>query len=155
MPAARLTCCENSIPGETPFCENGRETVVEVVMRIAIPIFGTRISPRFDCALSFGMFDAEGKRIIESRTISCEGWRDIERVSKLKDLGVDALICGGLPNHLLGILTNSGIKVVPWIAGNVDEALALFLQNRLDPGMILCPGRGQGRRCRRGIKSRE
>ena len=124
-------------------------------MRIAIPVFGNRISPRFDFAPCFGLFDVEGKRVTESRTISCEGWRDIERVSKLKDLGVDTLICGGLPNYLLGILTNSGIQVIPWVAGNADEALSLFLKERLDPGMIICPGRGKGRRCRRGIKPQD
>lgn len=124
-------------------------------MRIAIPVFGNRISPRFDFAPLFGLYDTEGEKIIGSRNISCDGWGDVERATRLKELEVDTLICGGVPNYLLGILTNSGIKVVPWIAGTVDEALALFLQNRLDPGMILCPGRGRGQRCRRIIKSQD
>jgi predicted Fe-Mo cluster-binding NifX family protein len=124
-------------------------------MRIAVSVFGKRISPRFDFAPAFGLFDTEGKKIIESRNISCDGWGDAERVSRLKELEVDTLICGSLPNYLLGILTNSGIKVIPWIAGNADEALSLFLLNRLDRGMVLCPGRGMGPRCRRSPKSRE
>ena len=123
-------------------------------MRIAISVFGSRISPRFDFAPYFRLFDTEGKKIIASKDVCCEGWGDIERVSKLKDMGTNTVICGGLPNYLLGILQNGGIKVIPWIAGNADEALTLFLHNRLNQGMILCPGRGQGRRCGRGAKSR-
>jgi predicted Fe-Mo cluster-binding NifX family protein len=122
-------------------------------MKIAISVFGNRISPRFDFAPAFGLFETEGTTIIESMNISCAGWGDVERASRLKELGVDTLICGGLPNYLLGILTNSGIKVIPWIAGNADEVLSLFLHNRLNKRMILCPGRGRGRRCGRGAKS--
>ena len=55
-----------------------------------------RISPRFDFAPGFGLYDIEGERITGSRNISCEGWSDSERVSQLKAFGVDTLICGGL-----------------------------------------------------------
>ena len=122
-------------------------------MRIAIPVFGNRISPRFDFALEFGLFETVGKIIMDRKDISCEGWGDGERVSRLKNLGVDALICGGLPKHLRDALADSGIRVIPWIAGNAGEALALFLEERLDPGMVICSGRGKGRRCGREIKS--
>ena len=122
-------------------------------MKIAIPTFGTRISPRFDYAPGLVLFDIEGKKITESVQFSCEGWRDIQRVSKLMDAKVDTLICGALPNFLLDMLINSGIRVIPWIAGDTDEALSLFLQGRLEQGMTICPGRGKGRRCRRRTKA--
>ena len=120
-------------------------------MKIAIPTFGTRISPRFDHAPGCALFDIEGDKITGSTQLSCTGWRDIERVSRLIDAKVDVLICGALPNFLLGILTNNGIRVIPWIAGNTAEALSLFLQGRLEQGMVVCSGRKRGLRCRRGI----
>jgi predicted Fe-Mo cluster-binding NifX family protein len=116
-------------------------------MRIAIPIFGNRISPRFDFAPHLGLFDTEGKKVIASRDVCCDGWGDVERISRLKDLGINTLICGGLPDHLLGILTTYEIRVIPWIAGNADEALELFLQGRLKQGMVICTERGRKRRC--------
>jgi predicted Fe-Mo cluster-binding NifX family protein len=118
-------------------------------MKIAIPLFTDRISPRFDFSPTLGVFNIEGKKIIDSREISCEGWHEIERVSRLRELGVDTLICGGLPNHLLDLLTHNGIRVIPWIAGNANEVMELFLQGRLSPGMTICPrGRGRRRFCR-------
>jgi predicted Fe-Mo cluster-binding NifX family protein len=123
------------------------------VMKIAIPVFEDRISPRFDFAPGFGLYDIEGERITASREISCEGWSDGERVSRLKGFGIDTLICGGLPGFLENTLTNSGIRVIPWVAGNVRDVLSLFLRGGLNSGMVICAGRGKGRRCKRGIKT--
>ncbi len=121
------------------------------VMKIAIPVFENRISPRFDCAPGFRLCEVEGDKITGVREISCQGFNDNERVSQLKDLGVDTLICGGLPNYLLGILTDNGINVIPWIAGDMSEALTLFLRGQLNSGMVICPGRKRNR-CKRGIR---
>ena len=119
-------------------------------MKIAIPLFIDRISPRFDFAPMLVLFRVEKEKIVESREISCEGWNDMERVTRLRELGVDTLICGGLPNHFLGLLNHNGIKVIPWVAGDANEALTLFLQGRLSSGMALCPEKERrGRFCRR------
>ena len=121
-------------------------------MKIAIPIFENRISPRFDCAPALVLYDITGQRAVGRKEISCEGWNDMERVSQLKGLGVDTLICGGLPSHLLGNLMNKGIKVIPWVAGSASVALDLFLRGRLDSGMVICRGRGKRYHCKRGMK---
>lgn len=118
-------------------------------MKIAIPVFENRISPRFDFAPGFGLYDIEGERITGSREISCEGWSDSDRVSKLRGFGIDILICGGLPGYLQSILTSSGIKVIPWVAGDVNDVLSLFLRGQLNSGMVICSGRGKRRRCKR------
>jgi predicted Fe-Mo cluster-binding NifX family protein len=111
-------------------------------MKIAIPVFENRISPRFDFAPTFLLFNIVGERVTEWKEISCEGNEGIQRISQLKDLGVDTLICGGLPSYLLDLLNNRGIKVIPWISGNASEALVLFLQGRLNSGMV-CSGKGR------------
>jgi predicted Fe-Mo cluster-binding NifX family protein len=120
-------------------------------MKIAIPVFENRISPRFDCAPALVLYDIAGERAVGQKEISCEGWNDKERVSQLKGMGVDTLICGGLPNYLLSVLTNIGIKVIPWVAGDTSEALTLFLRGQLDSGTVISTGRKR-RRCTRGIK---
>ncbi len=125
-------------------------------MRIAIPVFGKRISPRFDFAPMLALFDVDGKKIAESRMVSCEGWRELERVSKLKDLAIDALICGGMPHHLLDAFAGSGIRVIPWVAGDAAEALSLFVEGRLDQGMVVCSRKGRDKGiCRRAHGDRK
>jgi predicted Fe-Mo cluster-binding NifX family protein len=120
------------------------------VVKVAIPVFENRISPRFDCAPALVLYDIAGERAVGQKEISCEGWNDTERVSQLKGLEVDTLICGGLPNYMLSVLTKSGIKVIPWVAGDTGEALTLFLRGQLNSGTVICPGRKR-RRCKRGI----
>jgi predicted Fe-Mo cluster-binding NifX family protein len=120
-------------------------------MKIAIPVFENRISPRFDCAPGVRLCEVEGDKITVMSEISCRGFNDNERVSQLKDLEVDTLICGGLPTYLLGILKNIGINVIPWVAGDTGEALKLFLRGRLNSGMVICQV-GKKSRCKRGIK---
>jgi predicted Fe-Mo cluster-binding NifX family protein len=122
------------------------------VMKIVIPVFESRISPRFDCAPGFRLYEMEGDRITGIREISCEGWNDMDRVSRLKVLGIDTLICGGIPDYLLSILKNNGINVIPWVAGDNSEVLTVFLQGRLNSGTVICQGRKRRRCCKRGIK---
>lgn len=118
-------------------------------MKIAIPVFGRRISPRFDFAPAFGVFDIREKKIADRREVACEGWGDEERILLLRNLGVETMICGGLPERLRAILVNVGIQVIPWIAGCANDALALYLQGKLEPGAIVCSRRGaaRGGRC--------
>lgn len=112
-------------------------------MKIAIPLFGTRISPRFDCAPGLLLIttDSKGKDIIEKNEIIFINNNYIERINQLKSSGVDVVICGGISNDMLELLKGQNIKVIPWVTGESQDALSLFLQRRLVPGTILCPGR--------------
>jgi len=112
-------------------------------MRVAIPVFENRISPRFDFAPGFSFYDIEGKRVSRSGEVSCEGWSESERASRLKGLGVDTVICGGLPGYMYNILTAGGIRVIPWVAGDVMDALSLFVRGQLNIGAVISPGRGK------------
>ncbi|HMK49732.1 MAG TPA: NifB/NifX family molybdenum-iron cluster-binding protein [Thermodesulfovibrionales bacterium] len=121
-------------------------------VRVAMPVFENRISPRFDCAPTLVLCDVAGQRVTDRKEIFCEGWSDIERISKLKEMKVDTLICGGLPSHLQGILKNNGVNIIPWVAGNSDEIMKTFLQGKLNPGMVIGPEKGKKERCKKDIK---
>jgi len=121
-------------------------------LRIAIPTFDMRISPRFDHAPGCTLVDIEGDKIISTSYMTCEGWRDIDRVSRLIEAKVDVLICGALPHFLLSVLLDNNIRVIPWVAGEIQEALSLFIQGRLKQGMALCAGKG--RRCNKRLTMR-
>ncbi len=106
-------------------------------MRVAIPVFRDRISPRFDFTPEFGLYDIEGETVTGSSHISCEGWNECERASRLKGFGVATVICGGLPRYLHDILIDSGITVIPWVAGDVRDALSLFIRGELNTGSVI------------------
>ncbi len=123
-------------------------------MKIAIPLFDERISPRFDCAPSVLLITAEdhGKRIMETHTVVLQDSTYIERINRLKKLGADVVICGGISTDMQDLLQAKEITVIPWVTGNARDALQLFLEGGLAPGTMLCPGRRprRWRLCRQG-----
>jgi predicted Fe-Mo cluster-binding NifX family protein len=118
-------------------------------MKVAIPIFGPRVSPRFDYAPGLLLFNLEDGKLVGSEKFSLQTWDRLQRLQKLKELGVQALICGGIDGNSAKILSDYGIRVIAWVAGEADEAMRCFLQGKLRPGVELCP------RCPRGRRSRQ
>jgi predicted Fe-Mo cluster-binding NifX family protein len=86
----------------------------------------------------------EDGKVVESEKFSLQAWDRLQRLQKLHDLGVQTLICGGIDGHSARILSDSGIRVIAWVAGEAEEAMRCFLRGKLRPGVELCP------RCRRG-----
>jgi predicted Fe-Mo cluster-binding NifX family protein len=99
-------------------------------MRIAISTFNGKISPRFDVAPGLRLYEIKERKITSEKEISCEGWNDMERVHRLKELGVEILVCGGIPNYLCETLLNNNINVFPWVTGDVQDVLKKFLRKK-------------------------
>jgi predicted Fe-Mo cluster-binding NifX family protein len=112
-------------------------------MRIAIPLFGTRISPRFDGASDVMLVwcGCPQDRPLRRHVVTLEGTDVIERIHQLAGLAVDLVICGGISNEESARLHAAGIDVIPWVTGDVREVLKLFRQGRLKTGMIVSPGK--------------
>ena len=113
-------------------------------MKIAIPLFDERVSPRFDCARSFLLAVAENGRAIEREEIPAAVWSPLERVEVLKELGVDTLICGGIDEVSSRRLILRHVKIYSWVTGLAEEALQSLLKGELKPRAMVGPG---GRCC--------
>jgi predicted Fe-Mo cluster-binding NifX family protein len=61
----------------------------------------------------------------------------LDRVRLLRDQKVDSLICGGTQTFYEDMLEASGIKVISWVSGFVEELLALHLRGELVSGTEL------------------
>jgi predicted Fe-Mo cluster-binding NifX family protein len=115
-------------------------------MKIAIPVFHTKISPRFDQTQGFVLLETEDARVIARERLSTKGWAVIDKMKQLVDLGVDTLICGGIDRASLQYLSFNGVKTYSWVTGEVEDAVACFLDNRMKPGIILgARGKMKGR----------
>ena len=106
-------------------------------MKIAIPLFGTRISPRFDYTRSFLLVRVENGEIIERQELSVEDWTPPTRVRKLSELGIDTLICGCIDRASAQQLSSNGVRIYSWVTGEACDALRCFIQGRLK---LLLPG---------------
>jgi len=106
-------------------------------MKLAIPVFHTKISPRFDQAQGFVLLETNHSEVIAREEMATRGWTEIDKMTQLVDLGIETLICGGIDRSSLQYLSFNGVHVYSWVTGEVDDAVACFLDNRMKPGIIL------------------
>ena len=119
-------------------------------MKIAIPMWGGRISPVFDVARRILVVDVQDstERVRYEETLY--ETQLPARARRLAALGVDVLICGAVSQALESMVLSQGIRVIPQICGEVKEVLQASLSGRLQQTAFLMPGcRGQRRRIRR------
>ncbi len=72
--------------------------------------------------------------MVEKAGFALQSREALDRVRLLRDQGVGALICGGLRSSFEDLLRASGIQVLSWVSGSVEELLELFIEGRLVPG---------------------
>jgi len=117
-------------------------------MRIAIPLFNNRVSPRFDFASRLLLATVEGDAVIQKEELALQGYDLFQRSALLKELSVDTLICGGIQCFISRDLRFSNVEVISPIAGDAEEALEGFLHGTLNPlaaPFPPAPGCRQGR----------
>jgi len=105
-------------------------------MRVALPIWNGRVSPVFDVAEHFSVFDVQDGVIKDRSThnVEKEG-----RVVTLWKLGVDVVICGAVSRQLEAALWVAGIDVISEICGPVDMVIRTFLRGALSEGTYFSP----------------
>jgi len=124
-------------------------------MRIAVTIWNNRISPVFDVAQNLLMINLDSGEETARHNISLAGLSPPLKVETLKKNNVEVVLCGAISESYLRLLTTSGIRVEPWISGNIEEVIQAVLQNRLSdpcyrmPGCYRFRGRGMHHRDRR------
>jgi len=119
-------------------------------MRVAIPFWNDRVSPVFDASRRLVVVDVEDglERARHQETLQEEF--PTRRARQLAQLGVNVLICGAISRPLATLLAASGITVIPWTAGPVDEVLAAYLAGRLPDPRWMMPGCGGRQQRHRG-----
>ena len=111
-------------------------------MKVAIPVFQTKISPRFDSTQGFILLQIEKSDVIKREKLSTRNCPSSAKIKQLVDLKIDTLICGGIDLESMQQLNFNGIKIYSWITGEIEDAVTRFLGQGLESGIILGP-RGQ------------
>ena len=65
-------------------------------LTIAIPIFGKKISPRFDCASTILLVTVVDGVITQRRECAVEELSPLTKVRRIVDLGAKMVVCGGI-----------------------------------------------------------
>ena len=110
-------------------------------MRVAVPIFGEDVSPRFGCStdLLLATVDADGIQGQEIRKIG--GLAPWEVLELLAAAGVTKVICGGVHWRWQAEMERRGVEVIWGVIGPAADALVALRNGTLQRDQFVCRGR--------------
>jgi len=108
--------------------------------KIAIPVFEGRISPLFDVAGEFSLFEINNRCIEREYTIETLGFSEVYIISKLKDEETDIIICSAISRCVANICSINHITLISGIIGSVQEVIGAFNNNKLVIEKFVMPG---------------
>jgi predicted Fe-Mo cluster-binding NifX family protein len=109
-------------------------------MRIAIPVWRKSVSTVFDYTDRLIMIDFEAGQIKGRSKIKFIESTIIKKTARLRELGVQVLVCGAISRPLENMITASGIKVIPFVRGTVDEVINAYFNDCLPDNRFVMPG---------------
>jgi hypothetical protein len=127
-------------------------------MKIAIPEHQGRIAPVFDTCRRILVF-APAPGVDSGEIVAQEDWSAVScqgRVTRLKELSIDVLLCGGISCLVEDQIHLQGIRLVAWLAGDVLKILTAFRDGTIMnpeyamPGSLVCRRRRQMRQGGKG-----
>ncbi|MGM0427740.1 MAG: NifB/NifX family molybdenum-iron cluster-binding protein [Thermodesulfobacteriota bacterium] len=114
--------------------------VQKQTVKIAVPLFNDRVAPHFGASSTFLLMETDGTTIRRETTWNLPGEGPMDIARRLTDLGVDMLICGGIPWPYKDWLIGKGISVEDNQKGRVREVIeAVFQKKRALARMAVQP----------------
>jgi predicted Fe-Mo cluster-binding NifX family protein len=132
-------------------------------MKVAVPLFGSVVAPRFGFANEFLVALVVDHEITRTERIAIDTLEWHGRLAALQGRGITVLLCGGFNRRFDPLAESMGIEVIAGLAGDADAVVATFARGEELPVSHRCRfrrrdgsgrgrGGGQGRdsgRCRR------
>ncbi len=126
-------------------------------MKTAISVYEQRIAPVFDTARDFLMLSNGQKMALSKSTGSIQDDGIGGMIQWLLDNEVKTLVCGAISLPFQGVLTDSGITLVSFVCGDVEEIVKALSEGdiaRFAFSMPGCCGRRRGCGSGRGRRGR-
>lgn len=98
--------------------------------KIAIPLFGDRVSPHFGASSKFLFVVTEDETIVDERVLHLEESGPMRQARKLVGLGIHGIICGGIQDRFKDWLVEKGVAVVDNQKGTVEVVVEDLLGRR-------------------------
>ena len=133
--------CDGSIRGScgcgNPNCRCGAESKEETTMKIAVTYENGQVFQHFGHTEQFKIYNVADGKILSSQVVDTNGSGHGALGGFLADMGVDALICGGIGVGAQNALTEAGIRVYGGASGDADKAVEALLAGTLafDPNV--------------------
>jgi predicted Fe-Mo cluster-binding NifX family protein len=108
-------------------------------MKIAIPLFHERVSPYFGSSSRLLLVNTHGENLWQEVIWDVGGEDPMEIARHLVDLGVEIIMCGGIPHFYKEWLARKGVTVMDNKKGIARQVIQKFLTEHKDifPGKVL------------------
>jgi predicted Fe-Mo cluster-binding NifX family protein len=107
-------------------------------MKIAVPRYAGRISPRYRFTEDILLVDVGNRSIGSREIVPIDGYFPLQVPPLLHKKGVEVVLTGGMNLHFQRLFRALGIKVIWGLIGTPEEALEGYLSGQLTPGMGRC-----------------
>ena len=115
-------------------------------MKVAIPIYNGGVSSVFDFAHRLLLVEIENGKEANRSEVVLESQSLPQRLGQLKSLEVDVLVCGAISRILANLVTASGIQLLPYVTGRINDVLQAYLTGQLAKPQFSMPGCWPGAR---------
>jgi predicted Fe-Mo cluster-binding NifX family protein len=116
---------------------------VDMTHRLALPLFGDEVAPRFCVADEVLIVEVEDDVPTTRSHLHLAGKPWPERLSSLSGQGVTVLLCGGFNRRFMPLARRQGIQVIWGLAGTADDLIDAYCHGTVDAHRIH-PGHGPG-----------
>ncbi len=99
-------------------------------MKVAIPKFNSRVSPRFEFAPKVLVVTVDDGKVVDREEYSLNDLDPMRKSALLKEQGVNVLICGGINGFFVRLLMGNGIEVICMVSGEAEEVLNHFIDGK-------------------------
>ena len=114
------------------------------IVKAAFATWNRRIAPQFDAAQHACIVEVRCGVVVAERLEAFRIKLPVHKVRRLVELGVGTLVCGAISRPIQALLAAQGIRVVPFVAGDLSEVLHAWIKGRLEDGLYAMPGHHGG-----------
>ncbi|MDM8514584.1 NifB/NifX family molybdenum-iron cluster-binding protein [Desulfobacterales bacterium HSG16] len=115
-------------------------------MKIALTIWGNRISPVFDSAQRVLVTEIKNNKVTDRNYERFNPGLPLEIADRLISLNVNVLICGAITRLSANLIKAKGIELIPFITGYADQVLDAYAKGLPIISVFSMPG--CGKKCR-------
>lgn len=109
-------------------------------MKTAFAFWDNRIAPVFDTAQHLHVIDSRSGKILSEHQEQTTDSLPIQKARHLVELGIETLVCGAISRPLHMLIRSYGIRVIPFVAGDLQEVIHAWLTGRISDAVYAMPG---------------
>ena len=114
--------------------------------KIGFANWENRVAPVFDTARQLYLVEIDSACIVSQKHETLPDEQPFQRALRLVEWNVSILVCGAISREMEGLLIGYGIKVVSFIAGDLQEVVDAWVHDTLGGARFSMPGCCGGRR---------